>query len=207
MTMKWEVLERNILFKRYFQVDEYIVRHEKFQGGENKIVREVFERGDAVAVIHYDPLRDEVVLIEQFRAGALRAGIERPDDGIGSNPWLFELIAGVFEPGESEEDVVRREAMEEAGCELQAVEKVYQYLVSPGGTSEEVTLYVARVSTEGMGGVFGLDDEHEDIKVHIVKRPEAVEWLKTGKIRNAVAIIGLQWLALNHAELQARWKA
>lgn len=206
MSMKWEVLGHKVLYKRFFQLDEYRVRYDKFEGGSNEVVREVFERGDAVAVLPYDPLRDEIVLVEQFRAGAVKASLEagREETPLGT-PWLLELIAGMIDKGGAAEEVVRREAFEEAGCELRDLIRVYRYLVSPGGTTEQVTLYAARTDTACLGGIHGLDHEHEDIKVHVIKRTDALDMLSTGQITNAVTLIGLQWLALNYRNLQSRW--
>lgn len=196
MGMNWEILAHKILFKGFFQIDEYKLCYDRFEDGRNEVVREVFERGNSVGVLPYDPERDEIVMIEQFRAGALRR------DG---SPWLLELIAGMCDKQESPEQVACREAQEEAGCELQNMTLVYDYLASPGGTTEQVKLYVARTNTEGLGGFSGLPAENEDIKVHIVKRAEAIEMLSAGQIDNALTIIGLQWLALNYRNLQARW--
>jgi ADP-ribose pyrophosphatase len=199
--MKWEVLGHKVLYKRFFQLDEYRIRYDKFEGGSNEVVREVFERGDAVAVLPYDPHRDEVVLVEQFRAGAVRASRET-----GTMPWLLEPIAGMLDKDETPEEVARREALEEAGCELQELIRVYRYLVSPGGTTEQITLYAARADTAHLGGIHGLDHEHEDIKVHVVKRGDALDMLNAGRITNAVTLISLQWLALNYKDLQSRWR-
>lgn len=188
MSKKWEVLSHETLFKRFFRLDEYRIRHQRFDGGEQEIVREVFERGNAVAVLPYDAKRDKVVLIEQFRPGAIRFGAE---------PWLLEIIAGVIEEGESLEEVAKREAQEEAGCQLTELRQVCRYLVSPGGCSESCTVFIASVDSEGIGGVYGVADEHEDINVHVVPVDQAFQWLREGKICNAVTIIALQWLQLN----------
>lgn len=206
MSMKWEVLGHKVLYKRFFQLDEYRIRYDKFEGGSNEVVREVFERGDAVAVLPYDPVRDEIVLVEQFRSGAVKASLEVCPERSFETPWLLELIAGMIDKGEPAEDVVRREALEEAGCELLELIRVYHYLVSPGGTTEQVTLYTARTDTAKLGGIHGLDHEHEDIKVHVIKRADALDMLNAGRISNAVTLIGLQWLALNYRDLQARWR-
>jgi ADP-ribose pyrophosphatase len=196
--MKWEMLEHKILYQGFFRLDQYTLRYERFAGGSHTVVREVFERGDAVAVLPYDPVRDEVVLVEQFRPGAVR----HP-----GNPWLLELIAGMLDKSQTPEQAVRREALEEAGCELSEVFPVYRYLVSPGGTTEATTLFVGRTDTSGLGGLHGLDDEHEDIKVHVLGSDQAIGLLDAGGIENAVTIIGLQWLALNRARLRQRWAA
>ena len=195
--MDWEILEHKTLFQRFFRLDEYRLKYQTFGGDHYTVVREVFERGDAVAVLPYDPVRDEIVLIEQFRVGAIRTQ---------QQPWLLELIAGVIEPGETPAAVAQREAMEEAGCKISELHLIHRYLVSPGGSTEQVSLYIAKTSTEHMGGIYGLAEEQEDIKVHIVSREQAIALLEQQRIANGVTIIGLQWLALNHQQLQAQWQ-
>jgi ADP-ribose pyrophosphatase len=196
--MKWETLSHKILYQGFFRLDRYEFRYERFAGGSNTVVREIFERGDAVAVLPYDPLRDEVVLVEQFRPGAVRSP---------GSPWLLELVAGMLDKEQTPEQTARREALEEADCELTDLFPVHRYLVSPGGTTESTTLFVGRTDTTGLGGLHGLPDEHEDIKVHVLAADRALELLMTGKFENAVTIIGLQWLALNRAALRKRWGA
>jgi ADP-ribose pyrophosphatase len=196
MSMKWQLLEKNILYKRFFRLDEYVLEHERFEGGTHRITREIFERGNAVAVVPYDAKRDRLVLIEQFRPGAVH---------FSDNPWLIELVAGVIEEGESHEDVARRELQEEAGCGAGELIRIYDYLVSPGGTTEACTVFVGSVNSDGIGGIHGLDEEHEDIKVHVVEREDALRMMDQGRICNAVTLIGLQWLAIHYQELRERW--
>jgi ADP-ribose pyrophosphatase len=137
------------------------------------------------------------VLIEQFRIGALAAGRE---------PWIIETVAGIIEAGESPEAVARREAEEEAGCAILDLQWIGECLVSPGGASETVTLFLGRVDSDGLGGIHGMDDENEDIKVHVVAFAEALRWVEAGRIGNASTILLLQWLALHGDEMQTRWR-
>lgn len=198
MTKKLEVLERKICYQGFFRMDRYLIRHGLFEGGMSPpLSRELFERGHSVAVLPYDATRDEVVLVEQFRIGALEAP---------SGPWLFELVAGMLDPGETPEAVARREAREEADAELHEMRPICEYLVSPGGTSERVHLFCARVDTSGLGGVHGLDSEDEDIKVHVVPFEAAMGMLRDGVINSAMPIIALQWLALNRDALLDLWQ-
>ncbi len=193
MKYRWKLDQHLTLFEKYFKLDELSLSHELYQGGFSPIfTREIFERGTVVAVLPYDPHSDQVVLIEQFRAGAIA-------DEAG--PWLIESVAGVVEPGENTEQVAIRESEEEAGCQIQRLELISQYYVSPGGTSERCTLYCGIVDAEGVGGFHGLADEHEDIKVMVVKSKQAFEWLSEGRIKSSATIIGLQWLQLNHSRL------
>jgi ADP-ribose pyrophosphatase len=193
-----EVIEKTTPFKGYFQVDLYRLRHRKYDGGwSGEMTREVFERGHAAAVLLYDPQRDSVVLIEQFRPGAYAAAME---------PWLLEIVAGIIEEGETPETVVRREAEEEAGCTIGALHPIGCYLATPGGSSETLTIYCGQVDSVGAGGIHGLDHEHEDIRVLPMSRAEALEKLAQGGVTNLTAAVALQWLALNYTELMRIWK-
>jgi len=186
-------------YNGFFKVNVYRLQHRLFAGGWNQpIVRELFERGHAAALLPYDPVRDEIVLVEQFRIGAMETC---------STPWLLELVAGIIDEGETAEAMVRREAVEEAGIEVARCEHAISYLVSPGGSTERIEVYVGEVDVSKASGLHGLADEGEDIRVHVVSREQAYAWLKEGRIDNAASVIALQWLALNHGELRARWLA
>ena len=160
------------------------------------MVREVFERGDAVGVLPYDPVNDALVLIGQFRPGAMRGD---------ASPWMLELVAGIVEPGESDESVAHREAMEEAGCELSELVPIATVLPSAGACTEQVRLFCGRVSKAAIGGIHGLAEEGEDILVHSVPRTQALQLLADNRIPNGHTLIALQWLALNGDDLRQRW--
>jgi len=195
----FQLIEKRTAFQGYFRVDVYRFRHRLFAGGwSGEIRREVFERGHAAAVLPYDPERDAVVMVEQFRIGAAAAGMPL---------WQLEFVAGIIDEGETPEAVARREAQEEAGCEILDLVPVYRYLASPGGSSETVLLFCGRVDSRGLGGIHGLPEEHEDIRVEVVPFAEARARLEAGRITNAPAIIALQWLLLNRDSLQRRWLA
>lgn len=191
MNYQWKLVKHMTLFEKYFKLDEYSLSHELFGGGSSPVfTREVFERGSVVAVLPYDPERGKVVLIEQFRVGA----IEDPD-----GPWLIESVAGVIEAGESTQQVALRESEEEAGCNIKQLELISQYYVSPGGTTEHCSLFCGLVDSNGVAGIHGLADENEDIRVMVVDSQEAFAWVREGKIRSSATIIALQWLELNQA--------
>ncbi len=192
-----EIVEREACFKGFYQLDRLHLRHRLFAGGMGKLIsRELFVRHDAVCVLPYDPQRDCVVLIEQFRVGALDKS---------PNPWLIELVAGLIDKDEQPEQVARREAVEEAGLELAELWPLTQYYPSPGGSDERVHLYVGRCDSRGAGGVHGLEEEGEDIRVLVWSLDEALAALDDGRIDNAASIIALQWLALNRAKVRERW--
>ncbi len=189
-----EILESEVVYQGYFRMDRYRLRHRKHDGGwTGTMTREVFERGHVVAVILYDPPRDRLVLLNQFRIAALAGG--KPG-------WQTEIVAGIIEEGEAPEEVAYRETEEESGCRLKTLIPLYHYLVSPGGTSETMWLYCGIVDSEGAGGIHGLDAENEDIKVETLPFSEAMTRIGDGRIDNAPAIMGIQWLALNRERLQ-----
>jgi ADP-ribose pyrophosphatase len=180
------------------RIDIYKFRHQVFdRGWSDEISREVLERGHAVAVLPYDPLRDEVVLLEQFRVGAYTAP--------GMSPWQIECVAGMIEPHQTTEDAARRETEEEAGAVVGDLEPVYTYLTSPGCTSETITMYCGQIDADGVGGVFGLAHEGEYMRVFAVSSDEAFRLLDSGRIENGTTIIALQWLRHHRARLREKW--
>lgn len=193
-----DLIERETSYQGYFRIDRYVLRHRLFAGGMSEpLTREVFERGHAVAVLPYDPERDAVVLVEQFRIGAYAAG---------RAPWLIEIVAGIIDEGETPTDVAHRELREEAGLTADHVEPIGEAMLSPGGTSETVTLYCARVDARTADGIHGLADEHEDIRVISMQVADALVALERGDIVSAPAVIALQWLALHRESLRERWR-
>jgi ADP-ribose pyrophosphatase len=191
------VLDNQPVFSGHFSVRKLTLQHRCFGGGWSEpLVREVFERGDAVGVLPYDPQSDSLVLIEQFRPGAIRGQ---------DSPWMIELIAGVVEQGEDDEEVVHREAMEEAGCTLSELVPIATVLPSAGACSEQVRLFCGRVSQAAIGAVQGLAQEGEDILVHSVPRQDAFELLANDQVPNGHTLIALQWLQLHGNALRERW--
>ena len=192
-----EIIARDTRYDGFFSIVSYRFRHRRFNGDmSGEVVREVFERGHAAVLLPYDPLRDEVVLIEQIRIPAYDSS---------ATPWLLEMVAGIIEPGETPEDVVRREAVEEAGLKVGRVKPIVNYLASPGGTSERLSVLVGEVDASQAEGNHGLEEENEDILVHVVSREQAYHWVEQGIIDNAASVIALQWLALHHKELREEW--
>ncbi len=192
-----ELVEKTRPYDGYFHIDVYRLRHRRFGGGWTEVMsREMFERGHATVVLPYDPARDAVVLIEQFRIGAYAAGLE---------PWLIEPVAGIVEPGETPEAVARREAIEEAGCELAELEPIATVMPSPGGCSEILHLFCGRVDSAGVGGIHGLEHEHEDIRAFVLPLDDALKRMAMREYNNASMVITLQWLALTRQRLRKKW--
>jgi ADP-ribose pyrophosphatase len=192
-----EIAKRSTPFQGHFRIDRYRLRHRTHDGGWTGFMqREVFERGHAVAVLPYDPRRDTIVLIEQFRLPAYLGGLD---------PWQMEIVAGIIEDGESPEQVAWREVPEETGLQLRRLEPLLRYMPSQGATTENLFLYCGEVDSSGLGGVHGLDHEHEDILPSAHSVDSAFEMLAQGRLQNSPAIIALQWLALNRDQLRNRW--
>lgn len=192
-----EIIARETLYSGFFSMDLYRFRHRLFNGEmSGEIKREIFERGHAAVLLPFDPVRDEVVLIEQIRIAAY---------DVSESPWLLEMVAGMIEEGESVEDVARREAQEEAGLVVGRTQPVLSYLASPGGTSERLSIMVGEVDATTAKGIHGLADENEDIRVHVVSREQAYQWVEEGRIDNAASVIALQWLQLHHQKLRNEW--
>ncbi len=196
-----ELINKTEIFNGFFKIEQYAFRHKLFCGGHSQVIyREILERGHAVAVLPYDPNTDKVLLIEQIRIGALDSAL--PD----KSPWLLECIAGMAEGSKDYQQVAIREAEEEAGLILSDLEFMLSYLSSPGGSSERLYLYLAKTDLSQAGGVYGLETENEDIKVHTIAREKALLLLEQGIIDNAATVICLQWLALNLVRLKNKWK-
>lgn len=196
MIKTYTLIDDETVFDGYFNVHKYTLKHTLYNGGwSNEFSREVFHRGDCVAVLLYDPERDDVVIIEQFRAGTLAYADKKKS-------WLLEIVAGVIEPGEQPEQVAYREAMEESGCQILELIKINEFFTSPGATSERLTLFYGRIDSRQIGGIHGVVDENEDIKVSCVKFDEVYRLLKDGHIVSATPIIALQWLVINRDRLR-----
>lgn len=193
-----EVLEKATVYQGFFRMHRYRLKHRLIEGGWSPVItRECFDRGPAVGVLLYDPYKDAVVLVEQFRIGAL---------GSPEGPWQLELVAGIVEKGETPEDVIHREAIEEAGSDVLDLEYICEYFPSPGGSNEKLYLYCGGIDSTHVGGVHGLKEEGEDIWVQVFPREEAWHILQENYINTAATIIALQWLQMNYPRLQEKWQ-
>lgn len=193
----FEIEQETPVYRGFFHLSHFRIRHTLFKGGwSDSIHRELFHRSSCVGVVCYDPWNDKVILLEQFRIGAINAT---------QDPWLIEIVAGAIEEGESAEDVAHREALEEAGCTITELLHISSFFTSPGGSSEKLTLFCGIIHSENLGGIHGLEEEGEDIKVSVVDFNEAWEMVQQNRIESAIPIIALQWLAMNRTELIERY--
>jgi ADP-ribose pyrophosphatase len=191
-----EILFRAVSYDGFLKLNRYQLRHRSFRGGWcEPVLRERLEKLAAVSVLPYDPVRDEVVLIEQFRVGALE------DPG---GPWVLETIGGYRHPEESCADVAQRELLEEANLSARSLERVGEFYVSPGISSERITLYCAQVDASVAGGIHGLAEEGEETRVVVLPVQQALSEL-FGRINSTSTLILTQWLAINRDALRERW--
>lgn len=196
-----EILGEQTLYEGFFTLKRIQFKHKLFAGGQSGVVtRELLIKGAASAVIAYDPKEDSVILVEQVRIGAAY----HPESN--RSPWLLELIAGMVEKGEKPEEVALRESEEEAGIQVKNLTHCLSVWDSPGGIVERIHLFAGEVDSSQAKGIHGLAEENEDIRVQVIKREQAYQWMCEGKIDNGIAVIGLQWLQLNYAQLQQSWK-
>ncbi|WP_241968791.1 NUDIX domain-containing protein [Idiomarina tyrosinivorans] len=187
-----EVKAKQPLYQGFLTTEKWTLRHRLFAGGWTPwIEREVMRRGHAVMVIPYDRQRDEMVVLEQFRVGAMETS---------DSPWLYEFVAGMIDEGETLEQVAMRELSEETGIQQADLTYALSYLSSPGGTTERIHIYIADVDASHGHKLAGLDAEHEDIKVHRLARTVVMDMLEQGKIDNAASVIGLQWFQLHQQQ-------
>lgn len=184
-------------YANFFAVEEYDLTFRRFDGTDSTAIsRAAFVSGDAVTVLPYDPIRDRVLLVEQFRTGPLARGDRQP--------WQLEAIAGRIDPGESPEAAARREASEEAGLTLGALMAVAQYYPSPGAFSEFIFSYVALADLpDGVSGVFGVAEEAEDIRGHLMEFDRLMSLITQGEVANAPLILTALWLQRERARLRS----
>ncbi len=178
---------RENLFRGFIQVEKVTIKHRLFNKSNysSSIHRELIHRPEAAGVLLYDNQQRRFALIEQFRIGALNDTV---------SPWQLEVIAGVLDGDETPETCIRRESLEEAGCEVNDLQHLFTFYPSAGACSEIFHLYVANVELPTSGGVFGMPDEGEDIQLHLFDYSDAPLLLKNGRLRNAPVIMALQWL-------------
>jgi ADP-ribose pyrophosphatase len=186
------------LSQGFLKLARITVSHSSFAGGMlGPMTRELVLRSPAVAVLPYDPVADKVLLIEQFRVAAHLSGMPA---------WEREIVAGIGDKDETPEELARREAMEEANCPLTDLIEMHRYLPSPGVTNEVVIVFCGRMDSRNLGGVHGLEEEHEDIRSTLFDVAEIPGILESPLTSNGPLIMALQWMLLNRDRVRAAWR-
>jgi ADP-ribose pyrophosphatase len=195
-----EIVGTTTIAARHLRIDAFRFRHRLFSGGwSGERSYDVLRRGQAVAIVLYDPDHDAVVLVEQFRLPALLAG---------SSPWQLEAAAGLIDTDETPEAVAIRETHEETGLTLIGEPiGIQRYLSSSGNSDESLALFCGRVDSSAAGGVHGLPEEHEDIRVVVKTFAEIEGLIDAGAIESGHTLIGLHWLLRHRDRLQRLWAA
>jgi ADP-ribose pyrophosphatase len=193
----YEILQTEILYQGFFRYQRLHLKHKLYNGEWSKpLDREILDRYCAAAILPYDPILDRVILIEQFRPGALANA---------QSPWLLEIPAGLICKNEPPVVIAKQEAMEEAGCSILAIEPICEFFVSPGAMTEYINIYCGQVAATGIGGIHGLPQEGENIRVLNLDLSDALDLLNSGKIKTAPAVTALFWLQLNRERLKKLW--
>ncbi|HEY9038945.1 MAG TPA: NUDIX domain-containing protein [Roseovarius sp.] len=192
-----EAIETEVLHAGFFRTEAHVFRHPTFRGGlSDALRREIFVATDAALVLPYDPVRDRVLLVEQFRMGPYGRGDPRP--------WMLEPVAGRVDPGETPEQAAHRECHEEAGLTLTRLERVGSYYCTPGYSTEYFYNFVGIADLpDGLPRYGGLDTEAEDIRLHVLEFDAAMALLDTGEADNGPLILSLMWLARQRDRLRA----
>lgn len=193
-----KILERKVIFDGYHKLEQFRIqpRSLKHGGWAEPMEREVFFGKDIAVVLLYIPETDQLLLNQQFRPGAMMAGVK--------DPFLFECAAGAIDPGETAEEAAKREAFEETGCEILELEYIGKSYSSPGCMAEEFSLFIGRIE-KAESGIYGHEGEGEEIKTHLLPYKSVLQMLDQGDIANITTALVLNWFARNHERIRNKW--
>ena len=190
MKLKYKILNKINLYSGFYSLNKYEFIHQKHDGEwTDKVQREVFSGAHVSTLLPYDPIKKEIVLIQQFRAGV----ISRYDDD-----YLYEIVAGIIEEGENAEETAKRECLEETGCEVKKITPIQGYFPAPGSSESYYELFLGEIISFDGVRIKGLESENENILVKSFKINEVKEMLKNNQITNGSTLITLQWFFLEY---------
>ena len=190
MKLKYKIINKESLHSGFFNLYKYAFIHEKYDGNWSNIVeREIFSGAHVSTLLPYDPIRKEIVLIQQFRAGVLSRD---------NHSHLHEIVAGIIEENENPEDTAKRECLEETGCEVKTIIPIQNYFPAPGSSESYYHLYLGEVNSFDGERIMGLESENENILVKSFKIDQVRKMLKNKEIINGLTLIALQWFFLDY---------
>ena len=189
MNPKFKIINKKNIYSGFFKMNEITLKYKKYDGSwSNNIKRELFGGAQVSAVLPYDPIKKEIVLLQQFRPGTISKNV---------NNYLNEIVAGIIDPGEDAETTAKRECLEETGCEVKKLIPIQNYFPAPGSSESFYHLFLAEIETFEGERIMGLNSENEDILVKSFKIDDIKDKLKNGEIINGLSLIALQWFFLN----------
>lgn len=192
MKSKFKIIDKKNLYDGFFKMNEVTLKYRKYDGNwSNNIKRELFGGAQVAAVLPYDPISKEIILIQQFRPGTISKDIDH---------YLDEIVAGIIDEGESPEITAKRECLEETGCEVKKLIPIQGYFPAPGSSESFYHLFLGEVKSFKGSKIQGLENENEDIFVKCFKINEVRKKMEDGKILNGLTLIALQWFFLNFYE-------
>ena len=190
MKSKFRIINRKNIYNGFFKMDEVTLKYKKYDGTwNNEVKRELFSGAQVSAVLPYDPIKKEIILIQQFRPGTISKQIDN---------HLYEIVAGIIDPGESPETTAKRECLEETGCEVKRLIPIQGYFPAPGSSESFYHLFIAEIQTFEGERIMGLKTENEDILVRSYKISEVKNMLDNFQIVNGLSLIALQWFFLKY---------
>jgi len=187
---KYEIISKKNLYKGFFESNELKLKFRKHDGSWSPVIkREVFGGAHVSTLLPYDPKKDEIILIQQFRAGVISRCADE---------YLYEIVAGIIDDNENPEETAKRECFEETGCNVKDIMPIQNYFPAPGSSESFYHVFLGEVESFKGERITGLENENEDILVKSFSVNEVKNLLNEKKIINGVTLIALQWFFLNY---------
>jgi nudix-type nucleoside diphosphatase (YffH/AdpP family) len=184
------IVARRPVFKGWSTFDVVTVEATDAEGMAYRIDRELIDHGEASAVLIVERQRSVAILVRQWRAGLIAAGVD---------PFLLEVCAGLIDPGETPEQAAKREAEEETGVKIGSMRKIGVVAPSAGTLTERIHLFIAEVSSARVADTWAGHDDGEHIEVVELPLAELFEMVRRGEIVDAKTLILVQHAMLETA--------
>ena len=194
MKPKFKITNKKNLYKGFFELNELNFIHKKHdQTWSRKIKREIFGGAQVSSLLPYDPIKKEIILIQQFRAGAILRY---------NKDYLYEIVAGIIGKNENPEDTAIRECFEETGCKVKKIIPIQSYFPAPGSSESFYHLFLGEIESFKGQRIKGMNTEDEDILVSSFSVNKVKKMLDNKTIQNGLTLIALQWFFLNYYKIK-----